>query len=704
MPDSVTLKLDTAAVQVKPGASATVRLTVRNRTEEVGNYTITIEGVPAGWVSASPEQVSAFPMQDIQADISVNPPADATGAVYHVQVRAATQSGSGGVTQLDVDVPATFVPPAPPQRSVPPPPPTTAPESSARRAPTASPPKSMPESRPRQPFTPPPAAPPATSSADSSAQRTQTAAQIEVVAEPIKGAPPPAVQWKLALHNAGTVLDTFAFSIAGIKPAWVKLQPAQVTLNPDETGNATLTVTPPQDTAAGSYPFVLRTFSYLNLNQRTDLPLKVDVTTSAGFQMAIDPKDIEAQGQRDFRVVLSSTPTSNTDLWLNLSAADPDGACDYVFEQAQVFVPAKQAVAGILRVRPRAVLNPGERKMIAFRVTATERDGRVPPQVADARLTQVGASPLRVVLRPQVNSAELDASYTVLAVNPSGVETTLVFSGEDPELGCEYTFQPPRVVLPPGAEAQVTLRARARANFEGEGSKEYAFTVNATRAGELVPVATATGKFVQQTLKPVKLALIPAQISSTGSAQFVVKASNPRPKAVQVLLAATDEADALSFSFSPSEINLAPGSEGSATITAKPKDSLMKGEQRRVHKFAVTGTVEGAAVPPVVNGTLAQIPGVDLSGFTGGGFKLFLWFARWLLFFIFISFLATLVLAGIEVIEKPPVRNERLVALLTSVINPAFVRTLIEISPFGGLSRAIADFMRYLVDQVLFPH
>ncbi len=53
MSDSVILKLDPAALQVKPGAQVVARLTVRNRTEEVGNYLITIEGVPAGWASAS---------------------------------------------------------------------------------------------------------------------------------------------------------------------------------------------------------------------------------------------------------------------------------------------------------------------------------------------------------------------------------------------------------------------------------------------------------------------------------------------------------------------------------------------------------------------------------------------------------------------------------------------------------------------------
>jgi hypothetical protein len=440
------------------------------------------------------------------------------------------------------------------------------------------------------------------------------------------------------------------------------------------------------------------------MNERTDLPLKVDVAAAIGFQLAIDPKDAEAQGQRDFRVVLTSLPNSNSDLWINLSASDQDNACDYVFEQAQVFLPAKQAVAAALRVRPRAVLGPNERKTYVVRVAAADRDAKAPPQVAEARLTQVAAAPLRLVLRPQANSGEVEANYTLLAINPSGIESVLVFAAEDPELGCEYSFQPARLTLAPGAEAQVALRVHARANFEGEGSKEYAFTAGATRMGELVPLATVQGKFTQLQLKPVRLALIPPQLSSTGAAQFVIKASNPRPKAVQVLLSAADEADALSFSIHPPEINLAPGSEGSATITARPKDRLMTGEQRRVHKFVITAQAEGSATPPKVSGTLAQTPGVDLSGLGTPGIKLAFWLVRWIIFAIVMLFLVTLALAGVDVIQSSN-RNPNLSGFLSSLpfLNPRFVDDLLRISPFGEVSKAIADALNRFVTQVLFP-
>ncbi|TMC52119.1 MAG: hypothetical protein E6J26_09355, partial [Chloroflexi bacterium] len=296
-------------------------------------------------------------MQDVQARLTIHPPQEAHGAVYHLTLRALSQTRSGveGRALIDVDVPAPQV--------------------------------SQPETPPRQ-EAPPLATPP-----------PQTASQIEVVAEQVKDSklPPPAVQWKLYLHNAGAVLDTFAFSIAGVKPGWVHIEPPQLTLKPDEAGTALLNVQPPPETAAAAYPFTLRTFSHLNLKQRTEIALKIEVKPTTGFQLSLDPKEAEAQGQRDFNALLASSANSNTDLNVTLSAGDQDNACEYTFDPAQLFVPAKQSVSSTLRVRPLTVLGPNERKTYTFKVTATPRDNAAPAQVAEGRLTQVAAAPLRLV-------------------------------------------------------------------------------------------------------------------------------------------------------------------------------------------------------------------------------------------------------------------------------------------------------------------
>lgn len=701
MADAIVIRIEPGLVQVKAGAQISANITIRNRTEEVGHYLLSVEGLPAGWAEIVPDQISAFPMQDIPSKINLHPPVGTRGATYHATVRAISQENTNIEVRgsLDIEVPAPVV---------------TAP---------AGPPPSMPEMHGAG------AGPSNVAATTPQATRNQTAAQIEINAELLKDSklPPPAAQWRLSLHNAGDVLDTFAFSISGVKPAWVRVEPAQLTLKSGESGSALLSVTPAPDTPAGSIPLVLRTFSYLNMKQRTELALKLEVRAAAGFQLSLDPKDAESQGQRDFRIILASNPSSNTDLVLNLSAADQDGACDYTFEQSQIAVPAKQTVVGTLHARPKKPLGPNERKTYTIKVTAAERTGAVPPQSAEARLTQVAAAPLRLVVRPQVLAGELEADYALQAINPSGVDTTVVLSGEDPEGGCDFIFTPPRLTLTAGGETQAKLKVKAHANFEGEGQKEYPFTIAVTRVGELEPVATAQGRFQQKQLKPVTLALIPPQMSSTGASTYTLRAFNPRPKPVQLLLSAQDEADALSFSLKPPEINLSPGAEGSATLTARPKDKLMTGEQRRVHKFAVTGTITGASNPVTANGTLAQIPGMDLTTPTGNGVKLGIWAARWAAFAAILLFLLTQFMAGAEVVETdcfvlvngkaiplsqaagktldtPDKQNQclnlPLVLAMVRVVPQPTLTALVNISPFSSITRAIAQTMLNFVNTL----
>ena len=696
MADAIVIRIEPGLVQVKPGAQISSNITIRNRTEEVGHYLLSVEGLPAGWAEIVPDQISAFPMQDIPSKILVHPPVGTRGAIYHASIRAISQENTNVEVRgaLDIEIPNPV---------------TTAP---------AGPPLTMPETH---------GAVSAQTTA-APANRNQTAAQIEINAELLKDSklPPPAVQWRLSLHNAGSVLDTFAFSISGVKPAWVRVEPAQLTLKADETGSALLTITPALETPSGPYPLILRTFSHLNMKQRTELPLKFEVRSAAGFQLSIDPKDAESQGQRDFRVILASNPSSNTDLVLSLSASDQDNACDYTFEQSQVTVPAKQTVVSTLRARPRTSRGPNERKTYTIKVIAAERGGVLPPQSVEARLTQVAASPLRLVLRPQVMGGELEADYALQAINPSGVDVSVVLSGDDPEGGCEYVFTPARLTLAAGVETQAKIKVRAHASFEGDGQKEYPFTIAVTRVGELEPVATAQGKFQQKQLKPVKLALIPPQMSSTGASTYTLRAFNPRPKPVQLLLSAEDEADALAFTFKPSEINLSPGAEGSATLTARPKDHLMTGEQRRVHKFVVTGSINGASGPTIAQGTLAQIPGLNLAGPTGASLKLSIWAARWAVVVAILLFLFTQFLAGVEVVEatcfvmvngtKIPAsragglvldtpdkqkecRNVPLVLAMMNVAPQPTVTAILNLSPFSYLARNLARTILQFVDQ-----
>src|SRR5437588_592398 len=94
MADAIVIRIEPSLVQVKPGAQISANITIRNRTEEVGHYLLNVEGLPAGWAEIVPDQVSAFPMQDIPSKLNIHPPVGTRGATYHAAVRATSQENA----------------------------------------------------------------------------------------------------------------------------------------------------------------------------------------------------------------------------------------------------------------------------------------------------------------------------------------------------------------------------------------------------------------------------------------------------------------------------------------------------------------------------------------------------------------------------------------------------------------------------------
>ncbi len=661
MPATVIVSVDPLRVQAPPGEKASAVVRIRNRSEEVAHYMVRVDGISPEWAELAPDQVSAFPLQETRAQITVHPPLGTRAATYHLTIRAVSQEDASleGLAQLDVDVPAPI--------AVAPSPATIASEAPVVVGPTPL-----------------------------------AAEQIEVVAEPLKenALPPPAAQWRISLKNASNVLDTFSFNITGLSPLWVNMQPPALTLKPEEEGNAILTVRPGPDTPGRTYPFKLRTFSHLNLNRRTELLLEIDVREVAGYKLAISPSEAEAHGAREFQVTLSSDAASNSDLALDLSASDQDNACDYTFQPNQIVLPARQTLTTSLRVSPKAVLGADESKTYTIKVIATPRNGLGTAQSVQARLTQTGAAPLSLVLRPEVQRGDIQAEYALTALNPSTVQTALVLSAQDPEEACDYAFQPSRVSLPPRGQAHVILHVKARSGLNGDTVREVPFTVSATRTGDLVPAAKASGKFVQERLAPVSLELVPPQQSQPGKTHFYVKAKNPQPGPVRIWLDAKDETDALAFSFQPSEIQLSGGAAGMAALMVQPKDKLPPTEQRRVHKFTVNGNVDGGKATITINGILAQTRGANWAGLAGKVLGRVLWAFKWIVAFMVVIFLGTLMLAATD---RLATNSPELARLIYAVVSPALIKGLLGLSPFTGPAQRIVFLVEGIINLMAQP-
>ncbi|MHB9034528.1 MAG: COG1470 family protein, partial [Anaerolineae bacterium] len=543
MPASIKVTVVPGQLKIVPGEQATAVISIRNRSEEVGHYRLITEKLPDSYATINPDQVSAFPEQETRSEITVHPPLDAPEVTYPALISVSLQ----GKTEAEERVPLEVVILASPHQVVQ--------QQEMKQTDTRT------VKEPVQTVTP------------------VIADQIRVLAEKQSSPdlPATAVRWRLTLSNAGNVLDSFVFGFTGVSPNWVSIDPAEVTLRPneEEKGTASITVNPPIDTAAKTYTCNLQVFSVLNINQRTVVPLSFEILPRAGYTLSVNPPEAEAQGLREFAVSLESAADSNTNLTISLSGADEENACDFTFEPSQITLLARQKASSVLRVRPKINLGPNERRTYKFKVTALPQSRPDLAKISEARLNQVGIPPVSIGLKPQVQTGELEGRYTLVITNPSTVDLTLHLAGSDAEAVCDYRFAQAQTTVPARSEVQVGLTVVTRNYSEVE--KTITFVATATREGELIPMTKAEGRFIQKPVRLVTLSLNPTQQSSKTKARYFVKMSNPRARAVQVVLGAQDEADALSFSFNPPQVQLSAGAEGGSWLTVRPKDKLMTG-------------------------------------------------------------------------------------------------------------------------------
>ncbi|MBD7917994.1 carboxypeptidase regulatory-like domain-containing protein [Cellulomonas sp. Sa3CUA2] len=210
---------------------------------------------------------------------------------------------------------------------------------------------------------------------DASRRSTATAPTVTVGAA-AHGSPGRDVDVAVRVRNVADVpLDVHVHAI-GLEPAWA---PAAVTvpgLAPGATAGATLRVTPPAGTAAGSYPFLVVVESAAGRTV-TDAVLTLDV--AGELVVSIEPADARGRARRRVDVVLANTGAAATSARLSAVGS----GVDVDVPLAPVHVPA----AGTVRVP--AVLRSGHRwvgreQRHTFLVTAT---GRSAPQEVPGTFT-----------------------------------------------------------------------------------------------------------------------------------------------------------------------------------------------------------------------------------------------------------------------------------------------------------------------------
>src|SRR5206468_1452992 len=122
---------------------------------------------------------------------------------------------------------------------------------------------------------PPPPPPPRPDAVAAPDYYVITSPNIEVEVEEVPDAPvpPTAGQWRVWVRNAGSVITNFGFGVFNLSPRMVGVDPPDLSLRKGERASALVTIRLADETLPATYPFYLRTYSFLGMDERTEIAL-----------------------------------------------------------------------------------------------------------------------------------------------------------------------------------------------------------------------------------------------------------------------------------------------------------------------------------------------------------------------------------------------------------------------------------------------
>ncbi|AWW43125.1 hypothetical protein DN051_41640 (plasmid) [Streptomyces cadmiisoli] len=193
----------------------------------------------------------------------------------------------------------------------------------------------------------------------------------------------------LQICNAGSVVDRFELDVVGDAKDWIRVEPAEVNVFPDQSAGAELVFTPPRSTdlPAGEVTFALRVMSHEDIEGSVVEEATVTVGSFTDFGVKLLPRTRRARLGARFHAVVDNR--GNAPLRVQLYAADPDAGLGFTFSYKEIEVTRGTGSVVPVKVKPAARRWRGADLTLPFQVLAVHRaEGGEEEQTADGAVVQ----------------------------------------------------------------------------------------------------------------------------------------------------------------------------------------------------------------------------------------------------------------------------------------------------------------------------
>ncbi|MEW2275502.1 COG1470 family protein [Streptomyces griseofuscus] len=188
--------------------------------------------------------------------------------------------------------------------------------------------------------------------------------------------------------NTGTIVDRFELDVLGEAKDWIKVEPAEVNVFPDQSVAVNLVFSPPAspDLPAGEVRFGLRVMSHEDIEGSVVEEATVTVGSFTDYGITLLPTTKRSRFSGRFNVVIDNR--GNAPAPVQLYASDPDARLTFDFRHEDVEVAYGKGVVVPLKVKPKKRKWRGADAPLPFQVLAVDADDDEREQTADGALVQ----------------------------------------------------------------------------------------------------------------------------------------------------------------------------------------------------------------------------------------------------------------------------------------------------------------------------
>jgi len=393
----------------------------------------------------------------------------------------------------------------------------------------------------------------------------------------------------LTIQNLSEIVDQYTLDVEGLDAAWLTLSPPRISLFPQDEGQVTIKLHPPETARAGTYDFSVKVASRENPIEWTRVQGTLEVAPVFLFDVSLSPQR-KTTTEREATFDLHLTNPGNVDLTLGLSATDPEAACTYRFHPSPVTVDAGGSATVELTVT--STQPPQEQsRLYSFTVKVAPLDAPQRMRTVSGQLQcQARVVTLDIGLWPERRSAVGAGKFQVQLNNRGNTDLSLVLEGTDPAEACAYKFDAQNVTLTAGQSREVGLMVAPIGRPPTDQSRVYDFIVRAVPEDAKHRAVQAAG---QLECLPVAISfdmeILPGRRTVKDEGQFTVRLANRCEADLSLELSAGDDAGPFRYQFERSRVRVGPGKAETVSLTVAPREQPPPGETKS-HALSVKAT------------------------------------------------------------------------------------------------------------------